>query len=40
MYYICRENFENKYVKDKTCCEVRDYCYYTGEYRSAAHSFS
>ena len=30
---ICKENFENKYVKEK-----RDECHYTGEYESAAHS--
>ena len=36
--YICKENFENKYVKDKKCRKVRDHCYYKGEYRGAAHS--
>ena len=30
--------FENKYLKDKTYCIVRDQCHYTGEYRGAAHS--
>ena len=33
--YICKEKFENKYLKDKKC---RDHCHYTGEYRGAAHS--
>ena len=36
--YICRRNFENKYLKDKNYCKVRDYCHYTGKYRGAAHS--
>ena len=36
--YICKENFENKYVKDEKYCKVRDHCHYTGEYRDAAHS--
>ena len=34
--YICKENFENKYLKDKKYCKVRDQCHYTGEYRGAA----
>ena len=38
MCYICKENFENKYLKDKKYCKVRDHCHYTGEYRGAAHS--
>ena len=29
MCYICKEKFENKYLKDKKYCEVRDHCYYT-----------
>ena len=33
--YICKENFQNKYLKDR---KVRDHCYYTEEYRDAAHS--
>ena len=36
--YICKENFENKYVKDKKCCKLRNHCLYAGEYRGAAHS--
>ena len=30
--YICKEKFENKYVKDKKYCKTRDNCHYTGEY--------
>ena len=34
--YICKEQFENKYLKDKTGDrKVRNHCYWTGEYRSA-----
>ena len=36
--YICKEKFENIYVKDSKYCKVRDHCYYTEEYRGAAHS--
>ena len=35
--YLCKENFENKYLKDKYH-EVRDHCHYTGEYKGAAHN--
>ena len=34
---ICKEKFENKYLKYKKY-KVRDHCYYTGEHRGAAHS--
>ena len=36
--YIRKEKFENKYVKDKKYCDVRDHCHFTGEYRGAACS--
>ena len=36
--YIGKEKFENKYLKGKKYRKVRDHCYCTGEYRSAAHS--
>ena len=36
--FICKEKFENKYVKDKKFDKVRDHCHYTGEYRGAAYS--
>ena len=29
--YICKEKFENKYVKDEKYCKVKDHCHYTGE---------
>ena len=35
--YTYKEKFENKYLKDKKYCKVRDHCHYTGEYSSAAH---
>ena len=38
VYYICKEKFENKYLKDKKHHKVRDHCHYTEEYRGAAHS--
>ena len=31
IYYICKGKFENKYIKDKKYCKIRDHCYYTGE---------
>ena len=36
--YICKEKFENEYLKDKRYRKVRDHCHYTGEHRGAAHS--
>ena len=38
IYYICKEKFENKYLKDKKYCKVTNNCHYTGEYRGAAHN--
>ena len=35
---ICKENFENKYLKDKKYHKVKDHCPYIGEYKGAAHS--
>ena len=35
---ICKEKFENKYLKDKKYHIVRDHCHYTREYRGDAHS--
>ena len=36
--YICKEKFEDKYVKDKKCHKIRDQCHYAGEHRGVAHS--
>ena len=36
--YVCRERFEDKYAKDKKYCNVRDYCYYTGEQRGPTYN--
>ena len=33
--YICKQTFENNYVKYQKYCKVRDLCHYTGEYRGA-----
>ena len=35
--YICREKFENKYLKDKKYCIVKYRCHYTAEHRGAVH---
>ena len=35
---ICKEKIENKYMKDKKQCKVRDHCYYTGEYSGVSQS--
>ena len=29
--YIYQERFENKYLKNKKYCKVRDHCHYTEE---------
>ena len=36
--YICQEKFENKLLKDRKHCKVKDHCPFTGEYRGAAQS--
>ena len=36
--YVCKEKFENKYLRDKKHCKVRDHCHYIGEYRGAVYS--
>ena len=36
--YICKQNFDNKYLKDKKYRKVRDYCHYAGKYRGSVHS--
>ena len=38
IYYICKEKFENKYLKDKKYCKVKDHCHYIEKYRGSAHS--
>ena len=35
---IYHEKVENKYVKDKKHCKVRDHCYYTEEHGGDAHN--
>ena len=35
---ICKEKYEDKYLKGKTYSRVRDHCHYIGEYRGAVHS--
>ena len=36
--YICKEKFENEYLKDRKYSKVGYHCHYTGEYRGAAHN--
>ena len=36
--YICKEKFENRYLKDKKYRKVRDHWHYTWKYRGAAYS--
>ena len=38
LYYICKETFDNKYLKDKKYHKVRDQRHCTWEYRGAGHS--
>ena len=35
--YICKEKFENKYLKDQKYFEIRNHCHYTQEYRGGAN---
>ena len=35
---ICKEKFENKYLRDKKYSKVRDHCHYAGEYKGAVNS--
>ena len=37
IFYICKEELENKYLKDKNYYKVRDHCHHTGEYRGVVH---
>ena len=37
VYYITKEKYDNKDLKDEKYCKVGDHCHYTGEYRGAAH---
>ena len=36
--YICKEKFENKYLKDKKDCKFGHHCQFTGEHRGLVHS--
>ena len=36
--YICKDKFENKYLKDKKYRKVKNHCHYTREYRGGAHN--
>ena len=36
-FVIFLKQIEDKHAKDQNYCNVRDHCYYTGEYRDAAH---
>ena len=38
IYYICREKFENKYLKVKKYRKVRDHFHYTGKNRGVVHN--
>ena len=36
--YICKEKFENEYLKDNKYHKNREHCNYTGKYRGASQS--
>ena len=36
--YICKEKFENRYVKDKKYFKIRDHCHYIREFSGATDS--
>ena len=36
--YICKEKFEDKYIKEEKYCKVKKHCHYTGEYRGTTYS--
>ena len=38
IYYICKDKFKNKYLKDRKYRNVRDQYHYTRVYAVAAHS--
>ena len=40
IYYNCQEKFENKCLKDKKYCKVRDQCHYTEFVRSREKTYS
>ena len=35
--YICKQKFEDKYIKDKKYCKIRDHFHHRGGYIGAAH---
>ena len=39
IYYIFKEKFGNKYLKDKKYCKVRNRYHYTGEYRGIIYQY-
>ena len=38
IFYISKDKFENKNVKEKKYRKNRDHCHYTGEHRGSTHS--
>ena len=38
--YICKEKYENKYLKNKKYCKFRDHFHNTGEYRGAKKEYA